>query len=157
MRGNLHRVVAVARPMELERTSNRSLVVLTLLSGLFVALFVRSLSREPESLYVMVDELVDKGLDAYRGQPLKVHGWVVPGSVQRHIGWATFSVAKSGKRLRVRADGPLPDTFCEGREVVVVGMLHLDVFEASGVLAKCPSKYEGSRDRPCGGSVMLVE
>jgi cytochrome c-type biogenesis protein CcmE len=145
--------------VELERTSHRSLVVLVLVSGLFVALLVSAMSsKRGGATYIMVDELVEKGLDQFRGQDLKVHGWVVPGSIQRHDGgWATFVIERHGKRLRVRADGPMPDTFCDGREVVVVGTLHRDVLEASDVLAKCPSKYEGARDRPCGGSVMLFE
>jgi cytochrome c-type biogenesis protein CcmE len=143
--------------MELERASNRSLVVLTLLSGVFVALFVSSMHRPQDATYVMVDELVEKGLDAYRGRPLEVHGWVVPGSIVRYQGWTTFVVEKNGKRLRVRADGPLPDTFCDGREVIVVGVLHRDILEANDVLAKCPSKYDGRPGRPCGGGVMLYE
>jgi cytochrome c-type biogenesis protein CcmE len=144
--------------MELERASNRSLVVLVLLSGVFVALFVSSMNRHHEDEpYLMVDELLEKGLDAYRGDRLRVHGWVVPGSIQRHDGWATFVIQKNKKRLRVRADGPMPDTLCDDREVVVIGVLHRDVLEAGDVIAKCPSKYEGTPGRPCGGSVMLYE
>lgn len=143
--------------MEVERTSNRSLVVITLVSGLFVALFVRSMHPPDEAPYMMVDDLVESGLEKYRGHELKVHGWVVPGSVMRYDGWATFTLTKDRKRLRVRADGPLPDTFCEGRELVVVGVLHGEILEAENVVAKCPSKYEGGPDRPCSGSVMLLE
>lgn len=143
--------------MELESVSSRSLVVLTLLSGVFVALFVHSMQRPQESPYVMVDELVDQGLDAYRGGSLRVHGWIVPGSMKRYDGWSTFVIEKKGKRLRVRADGPLPDTACDGREVVVEGMLRHDILEAVNVMAKCPSKYDGSADHPCKRSVMLYE
>lgn len=143
--------------MQLERASNRSLVMLVLLSGVFVAMFVHAMSRPHDAPYVMVDELYEKGLDAYRGAPLRVHGWVVPGSIQRRDGWATFVITKSGKRLRVRTDVPLPDTLCDQSEVVVEGSLHADILDASELHTKCASKYEGTRDRPCGGGVMLVE
>jgi cytochrome c-type biogenesis protein CcmE len=143
--------------MELERASSRSLVLLVLVSGVFVALFVQALSRPHEDRYIMVDDLVAKGLDAFRGESLKVHGWVVPGLVNRYDGWATFVLYKRDARLRVRIDGPLPDTFCDNSEVVVEGALHGDILESSTLYSKCASKYDGSRGRPCGGGVMLYE
>lgn len=144
--------------VESERPSYRSLALLVIVSAVFLALVVHAISAQRgEPKYVMVDELVERGLDEYRDRPLEVHGWVVPGTIVRHDGGATFSLVKNGRRLRVRADGPLPDTFCDGREVIAVGELRGDVLEACDVLAKCPSKYEGTRDKPCGRGVMLVE
>jgi cytochrome c-type biogenesis protein CcmE len=43
----------------------------------------------------------------------------------------------------VHYQGPLPDTFQEGRDVVIEGQLTSGgTFEASTVLTKCGSRYE---------------
>jgi cytochrome c-type biogenesis protein CcmE len=42
----------------------------------------------------------------------------------------------------VHFNGPLPDTFEEGRDVVIEGRFSGGVFEASTVLTKCGSRYE---------------
>jgi cytochrome c-type biogenesis protein CcmE len=47
----------------------------------------------------------------------------------------------------VHHQGPLPDTFQEGRDVVVDGRYGRDgVFEASTVLTKCGSRYEAAEE-----------
>jgi cytochrome c-type biogenesis protein CcmE len=45
--------------------------------------------------------------------------------------------------VTVRYEGVVPDTFKDDAEVIVTGTLGSDgVFQASDLLAKCPSKYE---------------
>jgi cytochrome c-type biogenesis protein CcmE len=45
--------------------------------------------------------------------------------------------------VTVRYTGVVPDTFKDDAEVIVTGTLGSDgVFQASDLLAKCPSKYE---------------
>ena len=80
----------------------------------------------------------------------KVGGRVVPGSVrfdQRTLD-LRFDVVdiKSGQgRFPVHYQGPLPDTFQEGRDVVVEGRYaQSGTFEASTVLTKCGSRYEAA-------------
>ena len=80
----------------------------------------------------------------------KVGGRVVPGSVrfdQRTLE-LRFDVVdiKSGQgRFPVHYQGPLPDTFQEGRDVVVEGRYQQSgTFEASSVLTKCGSRYEAA-------------
>jgi cytochrome c-type biogenesis protein CcmE len=77
--------------------------------------------------YVLVDALIDGGLARWTDSALKVHGWVAPGSIARavvdHELRHTFVVEKAGKRLRVFARGPVPDTFKDSAEVVVTGRL----------------------------------
>jgi cytochrome c-type biogenesis protein CcmE len=79
---------------------------------------------------------------------IKVGGRVVPGTVrfdQRTLD-LRFDVVdiQSGKgRFPVHYQGPLPDTFEEGRDVVVEGRYtQAGLFEATTVLTKCGSRYE---------------
>jgi cytochrome c-type biogenesis protein CcmE len=47
--------------------------------------------------------------------------------------------------VTVRYDGVVPDTFKDDAEVIVTGTLGSDgVFQATDLLAKCPSKYEAA-------------
>jgi cytochrome c-type biogenesis protein CcmE len=77
--------------------------------------------------YMMVDELVDRGLDRWTDTELKVHGWVAPGTLVRAVVnqemQQTFVLEKAGKRIRVFSKGPVPDTFKDGAEVVATGRL----------------------------------
>jgi len=82
----------------------------------------------------------------------KVGGRVLPGSVrydQRTLDLSfTIVDIQSGRtRYPVHYQGPLPDTFEEGRDVVVDGQLSSGgVFEASKVLTKCGSRYEAAEE-----------
>jgi cytochrome c-type biogenesis protein CcmE len=77
--------------------------------------------------YKMVDELVGEGLEGWRGKALKVHGWVATGTIVQAVVSQemrqTFVLEKAGKRIRVFARGPMPDTFRDGAEVVASGRL----------------------------------
>jgi cytochrome c-type biogenesis protein CcmE len=96
---------------------------------------------------------------------LQVHGYVVPGSIHEEIvgqkSHRSFEIEYCGKSLPVRHAGSKPDTFKEQAEAVVKGKLvHADgklllqaVEGENGILAKCPSKYEGNREAPkCDGT-----
>jgi cytochrome c-type biogenesis protein CcmE len=80
---------------------------------------------------------------------VKVGGRVVPGSVAfdqktLDLRFDMTDIASGRTRFRVHFQGPLPDTFKEGRDVVAEGKLtSAGVFEASNVLTKCGSRYEG--------------
>ncbi len=90
-------------------------------------------------------------------QHARVHGYVVPGSIQRDLQTKSVRFAvqndpphrsgAEGEGLAVSyASLELPDLFKDGAEVVVEGRLqgHGDtaVFQATNVLAKCPSKFQ---------------
>lgn len=97
----------------------------------------------PGELTAMVE--TDPG---YSEIGLRMGGEVNPGSVsfdQRTLD-LHFHVADAGNadsRVPVHYRGPLPDTFEEGREVVVEGRFtEAGVFEASTVLTKCGSRYD---------------
>lgn len=99
-----------------------------------------------------VDEVVAEP-DKWQDKNLKIHGFVEAGSIEESIvGQKTkreFVLEYQGKRIRVRNEGPKPDTFRDLAETVAKGRLVKDgddyVFEASELIAKCPSKYEGNQ------------
>jgi cytochrome c-type biogenesis protein CcmE len=84
-------------------------------------------SSEAAQHYEMVDNLVGKGLETFKDKQLKVHGYVLAGSIveatinqERH---RTFVLQKGGKSIRVFSIGPTPDTFKDESEVVASGRL----------------------------------
>jgi cytochrome c-type biogenesis protein CcmE len=128
--------------------------------------------------YKMVHELVATDLDGWNDTELKVHGKVASGTVVAAVVdqemQRTFVLEMNGKRIRVFARGPVPDTFKDQAEVVATGRLipaadrqaladalcakasrcplragdeQRFVVEATEVMAKCPGHYkEGGAD-----------
>ena len=96
-----------------------------------------------------VDELLAQK-DKYIGRPVRAEGLLVHGSLTKRDQPCEyrFVITKNGAELPVRfAQCVVPDTFRDVPTmdvgVTVEGDLHADAtFEASNVLAKCPSKYE---------------
>lgn len=135
-----------------------------------VVFFARSASSSRQH-YRMVDQLVSSDMGQWDGKELKVHGWVVSGTIKEKVvnqeTIRTFVLHKEGKKIRVFNKGPKPDTFKDQSECVATGRVlpatqaqvaemakALDVradgeatyvVEASELMAKCPSKYEGAQ------------
>lgn len=132
-----------------------------------VAFFVKTTFGNTTD-YMMVDELMAKDMTGMAGSELKVHGWVVAGSIKEEIvnqqTIRTFVLQKAGKKVRVFSRGPKPDTFKDQSEVVATGRLISAadakevaaqlkvplgtdgyVVEATDLQAKCPSKYDGAQ------------
>lgn len=84
----------------------------------------------------------------YHELGVKVGGRVVPGSVtfdprELDLRFDIMDIETGTTQFAVHYEGPLPDTFEEGRDVVVEGRLtEAGVFEASTLLTKCGSRYE---------------
>jgi cytochrome c-type biogenesis protein CcmE len=119
--------------------------------------------------YKMVDALLSSDLTSWKDKELKVHGWVESGSIHESIvnqeTHRTFLLQKGGKKIRVFSAGPKPDTFKDQSEVVATGHLvpaaqmaelakslgapiesdMTYVVDATDLMAKCPSKYDGAR------------
>ena len=119
--------------------------------------------------YMMVHELMGTDLASWTGKELKVHGFVEAGSIHESVvnqeTHRTFVLEHGGKRIRVFNSGPKPDTFKDQSEVVATGhlvpaaqmkpvaqslgvALESDmpyVVDATELMAKCPSKYDGAR------------
>jgi cytochrome c-type biogenesis protein CcmE len=95
--------------------------------------------------YITVGELLQRG-PAGAAQQVRVAGDVVPGSVEKiDAGLAIrFLVHDGSGQMPVYYNGgPVPDIFGEEVQVVVEGKVGPDgTFQASTLLAKCPSKFE---------------
>lgn len=104
-----------------------------------------------------VDELLAQKAK-FTGRPVRVEGNLVHGSLVRRDSPCEyrFSIEKNGATLPVRfAQCVVPDTFRDVADldvgVTVEGELQADSsFEASSVLAKCPSKYEMQQKKQNG-------
>jgi len=96
-----------------------------------------------------VDELLAQKAK-FMGRPVRAEGTLVHGSLVKREQPCEyrFTIQKNGAELPVRFDQcVVPDTFRDVPDidvgVTVEGELQADdTFEASSVLAKCPSKYE---------------
>jgi len=94
--------------------------------------------------YLSVSELATRGEAAYE-EDVRLGGTVLEGSVRRDTSSmiVDFTVTDGRRSLPVRYTGVVPDAFEPGADVVVEGRLAPSgTFEASTLLAKCPSKYE---------------
>lgn len=142
-------------------------IVLTAAIALGVVGFFWHSSSSHTGAYKMVDEAVAAAPE-WQGKEIKVHGWVVAGTIKEKVAnqetVRTFVLHKDGKKIRVFSKGPKPDTFKDQSEVVATGHIvpaaqmdelakGLDmrieddmpyVVEATELMAKCPSKYEGA-------------
>lgn len=76
------------------------------------------------------------------GDPLRLAGTVVPGSIERDGLTTSFLVTDETNEVRVTTDSPLPDAFKDSSEVVATGTYGGTTFTAGNVLAKCPSKFK---------------
>jgi cytochrome c-type biogenesis protein CcmE len=114
------------------------------------------LSQVSEGGFVYYQTLAEFRTHGEAGQAARVHGFVVPGSIERDVGakQVSFRVQETAPHAGGSADGALPvvyagletpDLFKDGAEVVVEGRLAAPAgtFHATNVLAKCPSKFEG--------------
>ncbi len=90
-------------------------------------------------------ELDEVGVSQH-GRRVKLHGYVIRGTVERKPGTSTyrFALARRGARLRVDYTGTLPHDFADQREVVATGTLAADgtALAADEVVSKCPDDYE---------------
>jgi cytochrome c-type biogenesis protein CcmE len=144
-------------------------IVLTAAVAVFGVGFLVKSSVSSAQHYKMVDDLLQSDLGSWKDKELKVHGWVESGSIVEKIvtqeTHRTFLLQKGGKKIRVFSAGPKPDTFKDQSEVVATGHLmpaaqmkplaeslgisiESDmpyVVDATELMAKCPSKYDGAR------------
>lgn len=94
--------------------------------------------------YLTVSELKAAAPTIY-GQPVRVAGNVVPGTIQRDpLSMVVhFQAEDESGRIPVTYRGVLPDVFGDSIQVVLEGKYGENgVFTAGTLLAKCPSKFE---------------
>jgi cytochrome c-type biogenesis protein CcmE len=133
-------------PPRLRRASRIGVTALVLTGALSLP-FYASLTEGTE-YYKHVDEVMTDPASWY-GKRLQLHGFVVDGSILRRRDSLDyrFQIESHGKSVSARYTGVVPDNFKSGAELVVKSRLGPDGFvvERDGIMAKCPSKYEGSR------------
>ena len=120
----------------------------------------------PPNRYYMVDELVTSGDLSRVTSEIKVHAWVLAGSIKRATidGEArqSFVIHRRGHKLRIFNKGPLADTVRDQSELVLTGTLipaedatelaaelgvTLEpdlpyVLDVTSISAKCATKYD---------------
>ena len=93
--------------------------------------------------YFTVSELSNQGNATYI-ENVRVNGIVSPGSIEQKTDTlnTSFTLTDGEKKLQVNYHGILPQTFEEGKEIIIEGKYDPNgTFEASAILTKCPSKY----------------
>jgi cytochrome c-type biogenesis protein CcmE len=101
--------------------------------------------------YLTIAELKAQGPAATAGEAVRVAGIVQDGSVQRSESSPIvhFTIADGGGSLPVVYQGLVPDIFGPGIQVVVEGhYTSAGIFQASTLLAKCPSKFTAAVPTP---------
>jgi cytochrome c-type biogenesis protein CcmE len=95
------------------------------------------------AFYLTTSEVVDRGATAGVNE-YRVNGNVVAGTVERDALETTFAISDGKTEMTIFTDRPLPDAFRDDpdTEVVARGTYDGDMFTASEVLAKCPSKFK---------------
>ena len=133
----------------MRRKKNKKLagVLSVVIIGAAVGVIVKS-SFSAGQYYRTVAETAGDS-DKLVGETFRIAGKVLPGSIVVAPTTApdyTFKVNdEQGNTVTVRYANAVPDTFKEKSEVVVEGRLvRPDLFEATHLGAKCPSKYEGA-------------
>lgn len=58
------------------------------------------------------------------------------------VSFSFVLVDESGKQQKVMYSEPMPQDFTKSEKVVVIGRYEGEVFKASKILLKCPSKYQ---------------
>jgi cytochrome c-type biogenesis protein CcmE len=61
------------------------------------------------------------------------------------VSFSFVLVDESGKEQKVLYNEPMPPDFTRSEKVVVIGRYQQDVFVASKILLKCPSKYQDEK------------
>jgi len=103
-----------------------------------------------KSYYVTIQELQSMGNKAYT-RHLRVAGSVQPGTIERSGSHANFVLVENDRKLTVAYTGeePPPDTFKDNSQALAIGMYGRDgVFHATGLQAKCASKYAPAQQKP---------
>ncbi len=151
--------VAVPTPASPKKKGNVGLLVgLVLIGGAVLALV---LSFKDAAVYAKSVDQVAAERDKLAGRALRVEGNLVKGSLvhQEQPCEYRFRLEEKGQQLPVRyGNCVVPDTFRDvpgvDVRVTVEGKLTADGgFDATLVMAKCPSKYE-MKDRAAKGEAM---
>ncbi len=114
-----------------------------------VALVAWAMGRPNSTSFFYTPTEVIELAAAPGAEEYRVNAKVLPDSVERDGLTTTFDISDGNTALAVTTDQPLPDAFWTAMangssevEVVARGRYDGTVFQASEVLAKCPSKFK---------------
>src|SRR5688572_16779441 len=141
--------------MPAARVSNAFVTGVVLATAFGVLLYTTM--GESMQYYKYVDEVMASP-QTWEGKTLQVHGYVVTESIERNPNALEykFNVQRNGQILTAYYNGIAPDPFFKpGAEVVMTGHLTDKGFIATGMAAKCPSKYEETP--PSGAATKSTE
>ena len=127
----------------------KQVVIATVVVATALGYLVFSGMRDTMVFYYTVSEVMSQR-DELSGTPLRIAGKVVPGTIeisqQNHLD-RRFVIHEGGQTIPVVYHGITPDTLVDDADAVVEGTLDAEgVFQATFVMAKCPSKYESETD-----------
>lgn len=128
--------------MKVQYQTARIIVAALIIVGAIAYLAVTGVEAN-KSYYVTIQELQTMGTKAYT-RNLRVAGAVEPGSIHRDGAHASFVLVENDRHLAVNytGDEPPPDTFKDKSLALAIGTYGRDgVFHATGLQAKCASKY----------------
>ena len=139
------------------KKNSRLKLAATILVAVLGIGYVASQSLADVTYYKMVYEVTKDPEPWLQKNQMKVHGYVVPGSIDTNVvdqrTHRSFKLENKGETIFVRHTGTVPDTFKDQAETVVTGKLVREngqlVMNAvdgdAGISAKCPSKYNGDK------------
>lgn len=119
------------------------LIFITLVALCIIGYLVYAGIRDTMLYYLTVSELIQQGAQS-ANQGVRVGGKVIEGSVI----WdpkdlrLSFIIRDDRATLPVVYQGVVPDSFKQGRKVIVEGIYADGVFTASQIMPTCASKYE---------------
>jgi cytochrome c-type biogenesis protein CcmE len=122
---------------------NRLLLALALVVGVGIAALLVGLAFRENLTFFFTPSQVAAG-EVRTGQPFRVGGLVIPGSVERLPDGVTvrFKLTDTAAVVPVQYQGVLPDLFKEGQGIVANGALDdAGMFVANQVLAKHDENY----------------
>jgi cytochrome c-type biogenesis protein CcmE len=137
--------------MKLAYQKTRIIVAVAVVLGAILYLAVTG-AEANKSYYVTIQELQTMGNKAYT-RNLRVAGSVQPGTISRDGAHANFVLVENDRKLTVAYTGeePPPDTFKDNSQALAIGTYGRDgVFHATGLQAKCASKYAPAQQKTAG-------
>ena len=122
-------------------------IAVTVILVAVVYVFITGIS-DTMVYYYNVSEVSERRAELV-GDALRVHGQVVPGSIEKDTTGLVhkFLIEEGGLTVPVIYRDIVPDTFEDRADAVVEGSFDAaGTFQATFLMAKCPSKYEAETD-----------
>jgi cytochrome c-type biogenesis protein CcmE len=140
------------QPNPVSRIRSTRVIIAALVVVAAIGFLIYTGFQSTSVYYLTVSELKARGASpvGLSFGDVRVAGIVQDGSVQRSASDSTvhFVVSDEGGTLPVVYKGMVPDIFGPGIQVVVEGRYADGTFQATSLLAKCPSKFTAEVPTP---------